>query len=183
MICHNCGIKNNEANKYCVNCGEELIINTDQNVCQYCGMENDETNKFCISCGKKLTAESESKKINNYQKSNYKKQLYSGSKSSKNKNRQTKDPITKYMQFVWVSVGLIIAAIIVTSALDIFQTQSGKTELPFEQKSSNPAVEAIVYEIASKFVCSCGTCNEESLEICSCGRAVEERQFIRNYLE
>ena len=61
--------------------------------------------------------------------------------------------------------------------------QLKQVEIPVETKSSNPVVEATVYEIASKFVCSCQTCDELPLESCKCARAVEERQFIRDYLE
>ena len=38
-------------------------------------------------------------------------------------------------------------------------------------------------EIASKFICSCGTCNNQSLEVSTCDVAIEERQLIRSYLE
>lgn len=52
-----------------------------------------------------------------------------------------------------------------------------------ETRSRDVTVEAQVQTIASKFICSCGTCGEEPLDKCTCERAVEERQFIRNYLE
>jgi hypothetical protein len=51
-----------------------------------------------------------------------------------------------------------------------------------ETGSSDAGLEGRVLEIASKFVCSCGTCGEKPLDICTCNRAVEERQFIRDYL-
>lgn len=55
---------------------------------------------------------------------------------------------------------------------------------PFvETALKDPALEAKVLEIASKFICSCGTCGEKPLEICTCNTAAEERQFIRNYLQ
>lgn len=52
-----------------------------------------------------------------------------------------------------------------------------------EQRSGDPELEARVLQIASKFICSCGTCGEQPLDICTCNRAVEERQFIRNNLQ
>jgi hypothetical protein len=53
----------------------------------------------------------------------------------------------------------------------------------FEAKSQDPKLEAGVIAIASKFICSCGSCGEKPLEICACERAIEERQFIRNALQ
>ena len=44
-------------------------------------------------------------------------------------------------------------------------------------------MEATVREVASKFICSCGTCGEQPLDICACNTAIQERQFIRNALE
>jgi cytochrome c-type biogenesis protein CcmH/NrfF len=53
----------------------------------------------------------------------------------------------------------------------------------FETKSGDQTVEAKVKEITSKFICSCGTCGEQSLDICTCNTAIQERQFIRNALK
>jgi hypothetical protein len=52
-----------------------------------------------------------------------------------------------------------------------------------EQRSNDPAIEAKVMEVASKFICSCGTCGEQPLDICTCNTAVQERQFIRGSLQ
>jgi hypothetical protein len=38
-------------------------------------------------------------------------------------------------------------------------------------------------DVASKFICSCGTCGEQSLDVCSCETAAQERQFIRSSLQ
>jgi cytochrome c-type biogenesis protein CcmH/NrfF len=52
-----------------------------------------------------------------------------------------------------------------------------------EVRSDDPALEVSVMEIASKFICSCGACGGQPLDECTCNRAIEERQFIRNYLQ
>jgi len=188
MICNSCGANNNEANKFCTNCGEELtaLENTFQNVCLNCDVENDEANKFCVSCGYQLIQKSETIKNKFQQKKKSKKQLRRESKNNLKRNPARKTSNINNLKFLWITVGIVIGSIIIASAFDlIFNNSTGK-KIPTsrdEQKSANPIVESKVYEIASKFVCSCGTCNEESLEVCACERAVEERQFIRDYLE
>lgn len=193
MICNACGVNNNEENKFCINCGEELVEteSTSGNNCPSCGAENSEDNKFCISCGHQLSQNTGQRKnftVHNKPHSDTsknrksKKQLRREEKASFKKKQFRKTFSLKNLKLLWITVGVVIVAVIITSAFDlIFRPQS--KDIPVETKSSNPIVEAKVFEIASKFVCSCGTCNEESLEVCSCGRAVEERQFIRDYLE
>jgi hypothetical protein len=78
---------------------------------------------------------------------------------------------------------VIAVSLLAVVALNSLFNKDVDSQYPLETKSSNPLVEAEVFNIASKFVCSCGTCNEESLEVCKCGRAIEERQFIRDYVE
>jgi len=197
MICNSCGANNNEENKFCTNCGEELtaVENISQNACPNCGEENDEANKFCVSCGKQLIRKEDAINNNLQHKKmgihpdkvgKSKKQILRESKSRLKRNRERKTFNLKNLKFLWITVGIVIGSIIIAAAFDlIFNNYLGKKAPTSrdEQKSANPIVEAKVYEIASKFVCSCGTCNEESLEVCACERAVEERQFIRDYLE
>ncbi|MBF8295268.1 MAG: hypothetical protein HW389_1813, partial [Bacteroidetes bacterium] len=52
-----------------------------------------------------------------------------------------------------------------------------------ESKSTDPALETEVLDVASQFICSCGTCGEQALDVCSCNTAVEERQYIRTSLQ
>ncbi|MCZ7616379.1 MAG: zinc ribbon domain-containing protein [Ignavibacteriaceae bacterium] len=61
MICNTCGVNNKEENKFCINCGEELVEteSTSGNNCPNCGAENNEDNKFCISCGHQLSQSTE----------------------------------------------------------------------------------------------------------------------------
>ena len=193
MICNTCGTNNNAENKFCINCGGELTEaeNLSQNNCSNCGAENDEANKFCISCGYQLNQKSEPKKnythlnrtnVSTGKKGKSKKQLRRELNNSFKSKQIRKTSNLKNLKLLWITVGVVIGSVIIVSAFDlIFRPE--KKEIPVEIKSSNPVVEASVFEIASKFVCSCGTCGEQSLEICKCERAVEERQFIRDYLE
>ena len=201
MICKTCGNRNSETNKYCIDCGEELIPadNDIHNICNKCGAENEPENKYCTFCGYKL------KENNNQEKSVQ--QTHSSNKIKKDKlHNQANNPekfinqkkfqrkkdsknirsqgIQKSLglKAIWIIGGLLIGFVIFKTTFDLI-ISSKKKEIPVELKSSNPVVEASVFEIASKFVCSCGTCGEQSLEICKCVRAVEERQFIRDYLE
>lgn len=48
--------------------------------------------------------------------------------------------------------------------------------------AASPAVDPAVKRVAERFVCSCGTCGEKSLEICSCEMAGQERAFIEEQL-
>jgi hypothetical protein len=51
MNCPNCGTENPTNSKFCVNCGQSLVINP---TCVNCGFTNEEGSKFCASCGKPL---------------------------------------------------------------------------------------------------------------------------------
>lgn len=48
--------------------------------------------------------------------------------------------------------------------------------------TASPSIDPAVIRVASRFVCSCGTCGEERLEVCSCPTAQEERAFIQDQL-
>jgi hypothetical protein len=45
-----------------------------------------------------------------------------------------------------------------------------------------PAFDVAVSRVASRFVCSCGTCGEKRLDVCSCETAQTERAFIQEQL-
>lgn len=193
MICNTCGINNHEGNRYCTNCGEELIetLTSSANNCPGCGAENNLDNKFCISCGHQLNQIIEERKIHTVQskpnsnlskKGKSKKQLRREAKNSLKRKQARKTNSIKNLKLLWITVGVVIGSVILATSFDlIFRPQI--KDLPIELKSNNAVIEAKVYDLASKFVCSCGSCNEEPLESCLCPTAVEERQFIRDYLE
>lgn len=180
MICKGCGTLNDYKNSFCTACGDE--IKPDSNTCPICLSENDNNSKFCIQCGN--TIQRREKQLNNpVVKQNHKKH---SKKNTQNKFRtlykKTGYTNDKSLKMLWISVGVVIITVLSVTSLDlIFHKYPEK--IPVEVKSNNPAIESKVTEIASKFICSCGTCNEKSLEICTCPTAIEERSIIRKALE
>ena len=55
MHCVACGAENDNAAKFCIECGANLSASA---VCQSCGQENGAENKFCSSCGNALSSQS-----------------------------------------------------------------------------------------------------------------------------
>ena len=187
MICKRCGAGNADNNKYCINCGDELTkeYQPSKNICKSCGSENEPTNKFCTVCGEKLIDQSN---INN----EHGKQKHQLRNKNNKRNDHVHAPFKKNKKYTRISVGVkplliavgvLLISIISVALLKNWLEKDDNVSYPPESKSSNPVVEAKVFEISSKFVCSCGSCGEQSLEACKCGTAVEERQFVRDYLE
>ena len=146
--------------------------------CKNCGFDNDDNNKFCSNCG----SEQHSFKVKT---AKAKPKLYSGKKITKRNLHSVKSNIPN-LKPLWITVGVVIVSIFIAISFDlVFHKYPNGERSATETKSSNPAVEAQVKQIASKFVCSCGTneCNFTSLESCTCSTAAEERQLIRTKLE
>ncbi len=146
--------------------------------CKGCGFDNDINNKFCSNCGSEL----HSSKVKN---AKAKPKFYPGKKISKRNIRGVKSNIPN-LKPLWITVGVVIVSIFIAISFDlVFHKYPNSERSAVEIKSSNPAVEAQVTSIASKFVCSCRTneCNFTSLESCTCNTAAEERQLIRTKLE
>lgn len=187
MICNYCGLKNDKENKYCINCGVELAVDeiSDLINCSKCGFENNCENKFCVSCRNKLQDKKQKVHYPQHQHTKSSKQRIREERNkSQHEYRKANRFNSKSLKIFWITTGVLMAAVLLpTTLIPILNQNPDIKEIPVELKSTNPVVETKVYEIASKFVCSCGSCNEESLELCKCERAVEERQFIRDYLE
>ena len=62
MHCVACGAENDNAAKFCIECGANLSASA---VCQSCGQENGAENKFCSSCGNALSSQSNQGTQNN----------------------------------------------------------------------------------------------------------------------
>lgn len=189
MRCNKCGKDNSTENKFCINCGAELKnqIMIDKSVCPSCGIQNLLSSNFCISCGESLVNEKPSYDRRALTQTNdHKKKNADNKKSTFHRSQKSKRELankTPWMKPLLIAVGVIAVTLMAVLALNSLSKKDVDDQYPLETKSSNPLVEAEVFNIASKFVCSCGTCNEESLEVCKCGRAIEERQFIRDYVE
>lgn len=189
MICKKCGRGNVEGSKYCTNCGTELIKENQpqKNICESCGSENEPANKYCTICGEKLPAGEGLQ--NESPKQSYQDRGTNNEKKHKNKvypsvvARRKTSGMTIGVKPIFIALAVLFIVIGIVAVVNSLSEKSEVAQYPTETKSSNPVVEAKVFEIASKFVCSCGSCNEESLEKCKCAIAVEEREFVRDYLE
>jgi|GEM_PF-3784184 cytochrome c-type biogenesis protein CcmH/NrfF len=80
-------------------------------------------------------------------------------------------------------IGFIILCFTFISILVFISPAKDSKHAHIETKSSSPAIEEKVFEIASMFRCSCKKCPVESLEVCKCNRAIEERNLIRKCTE
>ncbi|MGB9773043.1 MAG: zinc-ribbon domain-containing protein [Bacteroidota bacterium] len=169
MICNNCGYRNSDNARFCAYCGAALLSGKkDERTCTLCGAVNPMDAHYCANCGSDLRAQAQRTKVDRWKKKK-------GQKVEPHKKWYT-DPFT---------IVLITAAVAVIGAIFYAQFRSKPQRQPVvvEQKSSDPVLERKVTEIAAKFVCSCGRCNETSLDICTCPKAIEERQFIRSSLQ
>lgn len=84
---------------------------------------------------------------------------------------------------LFLLTGFIFLVFSFIGLLEILSPTKVNQSRKMETKSKNPVIEAKVFDIASKFICSCGKCNEKSLEVCKCERAIEERNLIRKNTE
>ncbi|MBU2584400.1 MAG: zinc ribbon domain-containing protein [Bacteroidetes bacterium] len=194
MKCNKCGFENESANKFCTNCSNELIdtypaadaiVRRILRKCSNCGINNPRSNSFCVKCGNLLNTlrSLEEKKIAGKNRHKVR-----SKKIKKKKKPKVKTVIFRKKPRVVRTIGIytlvVIGFLLIVVVFDSLFNKSAKKENKLvEEFSNNPAIELRVREISSKFICSCGTCGEKSLEVCSCDRAIEERKLIRDYLE
>jgi len=182
-ICSNCQAENDFSAKFCFNCGSELASQTmPEGACQNCGFENPDDAKFCASCGASLSGGTTTAKPSPKQPAKQKKKLKSKTSNfvkqkprKMKKSKRFRDPLT---------IGLLIVSVIIIIVFYANYVKRGieLTDPYVEQKTNNVELENKVLAVASKFVCACGSCPKEPLEICSCPTARKERDFIRNAL-
>ncbi|MEW6509830.1 MAG: hypothetical protein AB1428_02600 [Bacteroidota bacterium] len=103
-------------------------------------------------------------------------------KHQKKKNRPVSTKLKWHPGLV--AIGLLAGVFVVILSVEPF-VRKGPSPQPriVETRSSDSRLEAKVMDIASKFVCSCGSCGEQPLEICTCPTAIQERQFIRDAVQ
>lgn len=149
--------------------------------CHKCENQNDADAKYCEHCGNLL--------LDNSSKSNYKKakkKNVSNRNVGSDNNKSIMPLLTTILSLksLWIFTSIFLFALIL---MGIYSTNNNSfnqdNERFIDERSDNPVIEAKVFEIASNFACGCGSCNEESLDICKCNYAVDERKFIRDYLE
>ncbi len=144
-ICPACEAANNLSAKFCNECGTNLQLDQDKKQCSSCGFKNSNDSKFCFNCGEAFGEKKISPKLKQKQQ---------------NRVRREKKhtPETKSVQPLTIAV-IAIALVVVY----LFLSNDNKpqalrpvveTPRPFnEQKLADPAKEAIVLDIASKFIC------------------------------
>lgn len=175
MICGACGIKNDDTAERCAHCGALLHLaepKTQGKLCRGCGFENGRHSKFCIRCGADLRFYGRTSKTN----------------PSHRQKISKKDPKLARI-FRWhpavVTMGLLGGVFVLIMAFQMLQNARTPEQGPAapEVRSTDPKIESSVMTIASRYLCSCGSCQQEPLDICTCVKAVEVRQFIRNRLQ
>jgi len=143
-------------------------------ICNECGTENKDDALFCANCGAEL------RRHHNGHQHHLDQQVQQ--KHQKKKDRRMDAKLKWHPGFV--AIVLLAGVFVFIMRMDLFVKKQPAPLAQFvETRSADAKLEAKVMEIASKFICSCGTCGEKPLDTCTCNRAVEERQFIRNYLE
>jgi cytochrome c-type biogenesis protein CcmH/NrfF len=176
MICQECNETNRDDAHFCANCGTEL--RTPERVqelkrCVQCGFENLHEALFCANCGAELKQQQVQQHSRNH---SHKQQL------PKKKGRIVPSRLRWNPMFVGLLV--ILGVTLYYTMKNTGGQQPTQKRIPIvETRSNDPKVEASVLAIASKFICSCGTCGEQSLDVCACETAVEERQFIRRAVQ
>lgn len=165
---------NMDTARFCSQCGaklEEAQLDPSPQNCTICGRENPPGSKYCAHCGEQLRISAEKAPRHRPK-----------SREAPRRERSTRFDLLRWHPAV------ITAVILASAAVLIFATQSDrKAPSPpprlVEQTSGDAALEGKVLEIASKFICSCGSCGQLPLETCTCDRAIEQRQFIRKALQ
>lgn len=165
--CPECNHNNGVNAKFCSHCGSELA-GSNYNICRNCQAENSEDAKFCFKCGSSLSQIKRRNKVQRKPKHN--------TQNKKNNSAFPGKPI-------FIAAAILAAVFLYIIATDTNSVNSNSLRTLIEQKSNDKVLEATVLDVAAKFICSCGTCNKQSLDICTCDVAITERQFIRNALQ
>ncbi len=187
-ICDNCGNSNPDEIKFCAECGSNLYDKrpNDAFICPKCGIKNNSRSLFCLNCGSELmkkqiisdndiskrkTNRNRSQKVHNQKTHNHK----------KIKNSRTSSLLKT--KSIWIITLIIIFSVAVAGSLDLlFHKYNPVRPVIVEKQSIDPSISSKVYEVASRFRCTCGKCND-SLNVCDCEKAVTERNFIIKDLE
>ena len=82
-----------------------------------------------------------------------------------------------------VALAVLVASVAIIGGVELLnRVQTSEPDRIVEVRSNDPVLEGKVVDIASKFICSCGSCGEKPLEVCQCSTGIQERQFIRDAL-
>lgn len=137
--------------------------------CKKCGAPNSNDANFCESCGTQLSKT---------------KTAHNNKKRTGARFRNAKRESSISVKSLWIGAVVFVAGLLIYSIVDTnFSRDYTASNAINNFNTGSPAVEAKVYEIASKFVCGCGSCGEESLEVCDCNFAIQEKQLIRTLVQ
>ena len=173
MVCKNCGIENEADARFCVNCGTAFADAEDvqsDRICPWCDSHVPYGSNFCTCCYADIT--------------NQPPAPASQSKRIEKKKRRIEVGSKRLWNPAVVMVVLFLGGVLCIAAFKWLLSPNAPDRV-FTRSvgSADPALEARVQTIAAKFVCSCGSCGELPLDTCTCDRAVQERQYIRTYLQ
>ncbi len=112
-ICSNCGRENHTDELYCLECGEEIIVEKEYIVCPTCGLSNSVSSKKCEGCLELINPES--KLI--ISEDTYKKTDTSKTKKTKKKRSQSK---RKYNKAGKITITVCLLSIAIIASLFIF---------------------------------------------------------------
>jgi hypothetical protein len=174
--CKQCGYDNKEDSRFCADCGVELETAAERErprACQACEYMNTADCTYCGGCG----VEMRSGGIEHRRK--HGRNLEQSQRKARHVQRKSRfHPLTVGF---FVVGGFVLLVLVLDSKTGI--PEQARPAPIVEARSTDPALEARVMDVASKFICSCGTCGEQSLDVCSCETAVQEREFIRTSLQ
>lgn len=176
MKCPQCGQENKKHARFCISCGEALTnTETREKVvyCVHCGHKNTGAANYCAACGSEIVQVSPTKKST----------LKSRKQSPKNRKRRPKNAPQKNWTFgktMAIVVGLLVVLLVAFKAMEDSSTSASSGSDVSLMSDADPFVASQVTEVASKFYCVCGGCENEPLEECSCETALAEKQFIRD---
>jgi predicted RNA-binding Zn-ribbon protein involved in translation (DUF1610 family) len=176
MKCKKCNAENNEENKFCIECGSELIFEKRAvtKFCPSCGFKNIKEAAFCSNCGNSF---SHRKTDSSHRKEGSRK------KQGKHVRKQQKE---LHFSNVIMDHKLITVAVVALLIFLVYQSIPHTSEpknveyLPNSVESSIATVmsDSVAASVVSKFICACGKCTDP-LDVCTCDTASEERSFIQ----
>ncbi len=193
MNCKKCGVVNLNEAQYCMNCGQsfEKVKKDDEIffICRKCGYKSNVSESHCIKCGKpfeiKESIVNQDTKIKNEKGKNIPKTKRMKESSFKDSKKRFVS-ITRNLKPILIAFAVVFGSILTIVIMD-FSIRGSAVDDNKDSvngvKRKFSAVDLGVTQVASKFICNCGDCIVQPLELCTCPTAVEERRIIRNYLE
>ena len=185
MRCSKCNTENKDGSKFCIECGSKLEPESNVKYCPQCGVENKPSNNFCLNCGNRFCPTERIEQVHSDGKNKKGKNLHSAKRrANNNKSLNVIDEIKKH-KFV-STAALALFGYLIMQLLPGEPKNESENYLNTLNRNTTPINQygdPLVNDIASKFVCSCGTCGEEPLETCTCPTAKEERDFIKEQLD